>query len=363
MRIAILYLGRGGGIAHCALELAAALADHARIECFVAAQNDLLDQFQSLPCEVHAFPMKRGPGAALFELIRNAQGRVIGRPILAFKPDLVLDVGSGVWGPFVRAGLIHKVPVATIVHDVSIHPDLRSFVDALPELIVPAIGDIVISLSAFSHRQLQRKYPGKKLIRSNLGVIMSSDSIDPIRVAAARHRQLFFGRVHPYKGLEVLVDAFHIAKPLMPSLQLDVVGPGTISRRLIRRMSDLGIGVVNRYVPEETLQLILAAHGVMILPYTSATQSAAAAVALGQGMPCIASKVGALPEQVANGTSGLIVPPGDAEALAQAMVTIAMDESMAVAMAAATLRLGREVYSWDAIAQKLLRDLQSVLRS
>ena len=95
----------------------------------------------------------------------------------------------------------------------------------------------------------------------------------------------------------------------------------------------------------------------MVLPYTSATQSAVAALALANGMPCIATSVGALPEQVIDGSNGFIVPPGDPEALARAMVTISGDAATAHRMAQESLRIGRELYSWNVIGQALLDDL------
>ncbi|MCX8052310.1 MAG: glycosyltransferase, partial [Armatimonadetes bacterium] len=114
----------------------------------------------------------------------------------------------------------------------------------------------------------------------------------------------------------------------------------------------------NRYVQDSEVKNAIATHGVMVLPYTSATQSGVAAIALGNGLPCIATRVGALPEQVIDGRNGIVVPPCNADALAEAMLKIAADEELARRMADEAVRIGREEYSWQVISRRLLNDLQ-----
>lgn len=357
MRIAILSLDKGGGTAHCAYDLAKVMADKVQITCYLAAQNELLSDFEALPCRVRTFPMKRGPGSLLKSMLVGRESSGIAQAIESDAPDMILDAGSGVWSGLVLKTLRGRIPIAQIVHDVFPHPDLRSRIDSLPARFYGSPADILIALSDFSYRQLAVKYPRQEHIHSRLGIILPPGEINLQSVANRRHKQLFFGRIHPYKGVDILVHAFAIAKQLDPAIELTIVGRGPVGTRLLQRIAELGIGLDNRYISDDEIRQVVSSHGVMVLPYTSATQSAVAALALANGMPCIATSVGALPEQVIDGSNGFIVPPGDPEALARAMVTISGEAATAHRMAGESLRIGRELYSWNVIGQALLDDL------
>lgn len=363
MRIAILCLEKGGGIAHCAYELAKAMADRAEVSCYLAAQNDMLDRFRTLPCQLRVFPLSRGPRSLLLAMVTGRERSGVASAIEADSPDILLDAGSGAWASVVLRRLKGRLPIAQIVHDVYPHPDFRSRLDALPGLLQPTVADALIGLSDFSHAQLERKYPHKPCIRSRLGALMSPGEISTTSIAERRHKQLFTGRIFPYKGVTTLVEAFSLARQSNAALELDIVGRGRIGARLLRRIHDLGIGLDNRYISDAEMKDVIASHGVMILPYTSATQSAVAALALANGMPCIATNVGALPEHVIHGRNGLLVPPRDPDALARAMVAISTDAEMAARMATEALRVGQEVYSWSTIGAALLDDLSRFLES
>jgi glycosyltransferase involved in cell wall biosynthesis len=361
MRIAILSLDKGGGGAHCAYGFAKSMARKAEVICFVAAQNEMLGEFQTLPCRVRAFPMTRGPKSLLRSMLKGRESSGIAEAITSESPDIVLDAGSGVWGGLVLRQLEGRIPIAQIVHDVFPHPDLRSLIDALPGWVYGPVADVFIGLSDFSHRQLARKYPHRACIGARHGIMLGAGEINLESVADRRHKQLFFGRIHAYKGIETLVDAFPLAKELDPKLELTIVGHGPIATTLRRKISKLGIGLDNRYVSDDEIMQIISSHGVVILPYTSATQSGVAAIALANGMPCVATNVGALPEQVVHGRNGLIVAPRDPEALARAMVAISSSAEVARKMAEESLRIGRELYSWSTIGQDLLDALTRFL--
>ncbi len=250
-----------------------------------------------------------------------------------------------------------------MVHDTTPHPGLMGLLERVHHVVYPSIADVVIGLSDHAYNQLARKYPRKAHIASRHGVILPGAEVDVEAVASRRNRFLFFGRIEPYKGLDVLAEAYRVAKQSEPGVELSVVGRGQIKPRLLRKMNGLGIRLNNTYVSDEELKDVVAAHGVMVLPYTSATQSGVAALALANGMPCIASDVGALPEQVIHDRNGLIVQPGKPDQLAAAMLRIARDEGLARTMVEETLRVGRELYSWEQIACKLLHDLTEYLQT
>lgn len=363
MRLGIVFLAKGGGCSHYAYELAKTMADRVDVTCYITTQNTMLSDFRSLDCRTRAFTIKRGAKSLLFSMLSGREESGIAKAILDDSQDIIIDAGSGGWGQVVQKQLGGRIPIAQVVHDVNRHPGRRAFIDSLPGLIRPSVSDVYIGLSEYSYKQLVRKYPHKKCISSKHGIILPSNNIDVDAVASRRHKQLFFGRIDPYKGLHVLVDAFGIAKNQCSAIELDIVGRGTIKPKLLQRIRGLNIGLVNRYVSDDEVGQIISSHGVMILPYTSATQSGVAAIAIGNGMPCVATSVGALPEQVQHGRNGLIVPPRDPRALAAAMVEISSTAMVAKNMTKESIRMGKETYSWQRIGSDMLADIDRFLHS
>src|SRR5262249_56219583 len=89
------------------------------------------------------------------------------------------------------------------------------------------------------------------------------------------------------------------------------------------RIERLGLGervrLYDRYLADEEVRQLFAAADVCALPYRSATQSGVIQVAYAAGCPVITTRVGGLPEFVAEGKSGYTVPPEDPAALAAAV--------------------------------------------
>lgn len=136
---------------------------------------------------------------------------------------------------------------------------------------------------------------------------------------------LFFGFVRPYKGLEYLLQALPLVLKQV-KVHLLVVGefwssPAFFTYYAREFAVEDAVTFVNRYVPNEELKDYFDLADVVVLPYVSATQSGVVQLAFGFGKPVITTRVGGLPEVVQDGVTGLVVPPQDAPALAQAIIT------------------------------------------
>jgi len=75
---------------------------------------------------------------------------------------------------------------------------------------------------------------------------------------------------------------------------------------------------------------------------------------MNHGTPVIASRIGGIPDIVEDGVSGLLVPPGDADALAAAVRRVRDDPALARRLGEAGRRRLREQFSWQAIVQRWL---------
>jgi glycosyltransferase involved in cell wall biosynthesis len=296
-------------------------------------------------------------------MIRSHLSPHIATAIENDRPDMILDMGSILWAQVLQRELAGHYPFAEVIHDSTPHPGVRYPIYVAQRIIYPSMADILVGMSEYCTSQLARKYPGKVHITSRHGVILGQQDIDPKHVAQQRSRFLFFGQITQYKGLDVLVDAYAEAKKHNCELNLTICGRGLIKPHLRAKIAGLKIDLTNDYIPDEQVAALMKSHGVLMLPYNSATQSGVAAAALANGLPAIATNVGALPEQVINGKNGIIVPPRNPQMLAEAMLKIASDKSTAMAMSAQAISLARDQFSWDTIGAKLLSDLEMALKS
>ncbi|MGC8863048.1 MAG: glycosyltransferase family 4 protein [Armatimonadota bacterium] len=363
MRLGLLYLDRGEGTDHFAYSHASVLARETELICYLSARNTLLDRFRDLPCEVKTFEWARGWRRLVVATLARKDPTGVSREVNRDAPDLVLNTHASWWSPVVERRFRPGITIAEIIHDVVPHPGLSGIVHAVYRRLVPSAADILIAISQYGYDELIRRFPGKMHIASRHGIFLPEGRIETAAVARRRHNMFFFGRIDRYKGIEFLVEAYSIAARSDSAIKLDIMGSGPIPSQVKRRINELGIGLANRYLQDEEVKEAVATHGVLILPYTSATQSGVAAIALGNGLPCIATNVGALPEQVVHNRNGIIVPPRNPEALAEAMCKIAADENLARSMAEEAVRIGREEYSWEVISRRLLSDLQTCIAS
>ena len=134
---------------------------------------------------------------------------------------------------------------------------------------------------------------------------------------------LFFGYLRKYKGLDVLFDA--VAR-LPRDLGIHVIVAGEFyddPRGYLRQLKALQIEdrvtLRSDYLPNEEIPIYFSAADAVVLPYRSATQSGIAQIAYNFNTPVIATDVGGLSEVVRDDFTGLVVPPENPDALAQAI--------------------------------------------
>lgn len=161
---------------------------------------------------------------------------------------------------------------------------------------------------------------------------------------------LFFGFVRPYKGLRHLVDALPAAVATAPHLHLLVAGEFWLpAQAFADQARALGVAdrwhADDRYIANEEVGPYFQAADVLVMPYVEATQSGVVTLAVEFGVPIVATRVGGLPEAVADGETGLIVPPADPAALAAAVARVVTDGVLRARLAAGVVR-ARERFGW-----------------
>jgi len=147
------------------------------------------------------------------------------------------------------------------------------------------------------------------------------------------------GRLVPIKGLEWLLKAAPRVLAEFPQACFVIIGEGPLLGELKELTTELGISPhvvflgTRHDVPE-----CLAALDLFVLPSLNEGMGRALVEAMAVGCPVVATRVGGIPDVVADGTTGLLVPPRDDRALAEAILTFLRDRSRRAAYGEAARR-------------------------
>jgi glycosyltransferase involved in cell wall biosynthesis len=152
-------------------------------------------------------------------------------------------------------------------------------------------------------------------------------------------RLLCIGRLIPIKGHLVLLRAFAGALHEVPGLELRLAGRGPLDPALRSIIDELGLGSRVKLLGQVSpIQKAIEDVGVVVVPSLGEGFGMVALEAMERARPVIASAVGGLVDIVRDGQTGILVPPGEAEPLARAIVDLVTDPERATQLGAA----GRE---------------------
>lgn len=144
---------------------------------------------------------------------------------------------------------------------------------------------------------------------------------------------LMMARLHEEKGHLVLFDALPGVLPHVGSLAVLLAGDGPHRQRLESEVRRRGLDSVVRFLGRrQDISELISLSSVVVLPSLAESFGFAALEAMSLGRPVVASTAGGLPEVVVDGRTGLLVPTGDAEALALALSRIIKDQEWALAL-------------------------------
>ena len=176
---------------------------------------------------------------------------------------------------------------------------------------------------------------------------------------------LFVGRLRYYKGVDVLLRA--LAR--VPRVEGWIVGTGPMREAWERLSVRLGLGNRVRFlgdVPEARLPLIYAASDMFVLPATSRAEAFGLVLveAMASGRPVISTEVGTGTSYVnVHGHTGLVVPPGDPEALAQAVRQLANNPQLRRRMGAAARERAQQGFTAEFMTQRVLALYTSLMKT
>jgi glycosyltransferase involved in cell wall biosynthesis len=216
------------------------------------------------------------------------------------------------------AARLAGIPVIVTLHDPEPHPgNVFEYLNAIVRRPVLAL---VRNIHLLSSQHIAK---ATKLARhARVAVIphgsFAAQFTEYCCPAVQRERLvLFFGRIQSYKGIDVLLRALAL---LPPDVRLAIAGPGALDPLISRTAQSFGsrVELHNRYLNDQEVAALMQRASVVALPYRHATQSSVPAIAAAFGCRLVASALGHFNEEIPR-LGGILVPPGDPDALAAAL--------------------------------------------
>lgn len=325
------------------LDYVNAIASFGEVD-FLAADRALQDRDDYLDPRIRLTRLDwpRHRSLANINLLRKMSSIIRSRDV-----DLVHFLGDDVtWLNFLPY-LIGDRPTIVTVHDAETHPGdtdsslLPSFVvdrfnlggtrlivhgDRIRKALVRRIGRSPDDIDILPHVALLRYAELAK--REGLQPTLKDD----------RRNILFFGRIMAYKGLPVLLDAGQRVRETIPGFELVVAGDGPALDDLRPRLLDDDVKLQDGFIPDRNVAQLFLDTELVVLPYVEASQSGILALAAAFGKPAVVSDVGEIGDLVRETGMGLVVPPGDATALAEAIQRVLSNPTLARELAEASAR-------------------------
>lgn len=311
--------GRFGALPRFASLLAEALASLPGTEAVLSLSRraEILQSASAPRCDLPVETYGGPAGLALQVACTPLRVASLARQVGRLRPDFAICVHPGPLDLQMAWALRRKkVPFLAIVHDADLHPG-----DGLPLQmeLQRALWRRAAALCALTTHVAERLVSQGLASGGSRPLIRLRHPPMPCELPAAAPRSdavrlLSFGRLLPYKGLDLLADALRRLRP-GTALEVRVVGSGPASGVLDELRNLQGVSVENRWVAEDEIGGLLAWSDAVVLPYREASQSGVAALAVGAGRWVIATDVGGLAEQLAGERRVLLCQP-EAAALA-----------------------------------------------
>ncbi len=282
------------------------------------------------------------------------------------NPDLVIfkywmPFFAPVFGTIARVAKRRSSCKVLFICD-NVLPHEKTPVDrALTKWVLKA-GDYFIVQSRSVEKELLSvmKSPAYKLVPHPVYEIFGksidrSEARKKLGIGETENVALFFGYIRKYKGLHVLLKAMGSVVKERP-VRLLVAGEFYDDEKSYREQVksegiENAVSLHTDYIPNDEVPIYFSAADVVVLPYIDATQSGIAQIAFNFDKPVIATDVGGLAEIIEDGKTGLIVPPGSPDRLAEAILKY-FGENLAEKFAAG-VSVQKRLYSWDNLVEAI----------
>jgi glycosyltransferase involved in cell wall biosynthesis len=358
LRILVWQWGRRGGGPRVAVEIAESLATVAGTTSLLSlsAQSELLHGRNPPDCAL-PFPTYFSLVGFLLRLLTIPFSRPgLIRRLRALAPDVAFCAMPAALDLLMASALRQLgVPFFVLIHDADAHPGDATPMQMALQRHLAARATGLATLSRHVADTLTAR--GEIGDRPVLTLSHPPRSFGPVPAQPRSHsgplRLLFFGRLLPYKGLNLFADALRLIGD-NPDLEVRIAGHGPDSPALAALSAMPGVTVDNRWVPEDEIAGLLAWSDALVLSHIEASQSGVAAAAIAARRWVVSTRVGGLVEQLQHEPLARMCDP-DAASLSEAILSLLSDPPPLAAAAQ------DPADAWHDMASSLVAQLRPLL--
>lgn len=347
-------------------ELVRELRKHSELEVHLSLsrQGDIIDDFDALGLPGYHVDTYTNISSAIVALLRLPVVRYrFWRYVRKHDISVVVCTMSHLWNVPVLWRRPQEISYVFVLHDPMPHAgdDIAIRKWLLDAEI--ASSDGIVALTQYTQKAVTANngFPNERVWVMPLGIFPYAETGSAAPAGTGRKIQLlFFGRLLPYKGLDILLDAYRIMKHERKNVGLRIVGPGDIEpyRAQLGDLED--VFVDNRWIPEESVGEVFEGIDIVVAPYRGASQSGVLATSGAAGIPAVVTPVGGLAEQVLHEQTGLVAADSTPTALAAALSRLVDDEALRLRCGAGARAHAMSELSWSVIASKFASVLTSI---
>jgi glycosyltransferase involved in cell wall biosynthesis len=365
-KVLIWHWGRRGGGVRYTYELVRELKKHPGLELHLSLsrQGDIIADFDALGLPGYHIDTYTNVPSAIFALLRLPMVRHgFWQYVRKHDISVVVCTMSHLWNVPVLWRRPQDIAYLFVLHDPMPHAgdDIAVRKWLLDAEI--ASSDGIVALTQYTQKTVTANngFPKERVWVMPLGIFpyVETGSAVPTRTGQ-KIQLLFFGRLLPYKGLDILLDAYRLMKREGKDVGLRIIGPGDIElyRAQIAELED--VFVDNRWIPEESVGEVFEGIDIVVAPYRGASQSGVLATSSAAGIPAVVTPVGGLAEQVLHEQTGLVASDSTPAALAAALNRLVDDEALRLRCGVGARAHAMTELSWSVIAAKFASVLTSI---
>ncbi|MEM5830958.1 MAG: glycosyltransferase family 4 protein [Candidatus Aenigmatarchaeota archaeon] len=280
--------------------------------------------------------------------------------ILNIKPDFIFVTHFNPWVSFVYLLKIFlKNKILYGIHDNPYDPkEKQKPFSIFLEKIFLKYADLIITYSNYIEKDIKRFIKSKKFLTIYLGTYkdLFPDYRKNFNIEKKELTLLFFGRILPYKGLDILLKAYENLRKKNLKIKLIIAGRGEVEKKVKEKIIDLGVIFKNHWISNDELLEILEESDVIVIPYKKGTQSAIISLGLACGFPIIASNVGSFSEFIIDGENGFLFESNNYLELAEKIEYLYFNRERLKKMGEASFKKGEE-FSWQNTVKSLIKFL------